>query len=429
MDKIDYESNGYTYNVFTTLESCSTENWITLIKLSGDDADKIAFAVEPYYQYEGSTPQTRTATVEVVFLRNTQGVMPIDITKTFTITQEATLSKYLTFDIVSGGTIAFAIPSSSPMPEYRSISYRVNNGAWQKRVLSYYEQSFNVVSGDVVEFKSDTTAVSGSTLSFSSSTAYYNLSGNLASLTSPSVSYLSEPKYYWGLFSRTNVVSVSGLTLPMFTWESGRQSGPNIYIQAGAASYSFMFSGCTHLTSASFSLPNKTIDVDKINEGIKYNQSQGLPLYYSWDVANKMQSSFSFAYMFANCSNLVTAPELPSTTLGYYITSVASGATEGYYYGMFSGCTSLRTAPELPATDLVYGSYAYMFKGCTLLNNIKCNATSLIYNGSTEGPYYPSTYKWVENVALSGTFTKNRDMTDWLSGDSGIPNNWTVLNA
>jgi len=45
--------------------------------------------------------------------------------------------------------------------------------------------------------------------------------------------------------------------------------------------------------------------------------------------------------MFRGCTSLITAPELPATTLTNY-----------GYQGMFGGCTSLTKAPDLPATTL-----------------------------------------------------------------------------
>lgn len=45
--------------------------------------------------------------------------------------------------------------------------------------------------------------------------------------------------------------------------------------------------------------------------------------------------------MFWGCTSLVTAPQLPATTLDNYC-----------YHSMFRDCTSLTTAPELPATTL-----------------------------------------------------------------------------
>ena len=67
-------------------------------------------------------------------------------------------------------------------------------------------------------------------------------------------------------------------------------------------------------------------------------------------------ASKCYSYMFFNCTSLTTAPELPATTLA-----------ETCYYYMFYGCTSLTIAPELPATVLKNYCYNYMFYNCTSL--------------------------------------------------------------
>ena len=63
-----------------------------------------------------------------------------------------------------------------------------------------------------------------------------------------------------------------------------------------------------------------------------------------------------FAYLFQNNTEIITAPELPATTVGQYA-----------YSNMFNGCTALTTAPALPATTLNTECYSYMFTGCTSL--------------------------------------------------------------
>ena len=60
--------------------------------------------------------------------------------------------------------------------------------------------------------------------------------------------------------------------------------------------------------------------------------------------------------MFANCTSLTTAPELPATTL----------ATSCYAW-MFGNCTGLTSAPEFPATTLAYGCYQYTLYGTNVL--------------------------------------------------------------
>ena len=111
--------------------------------------------------------------------------------------------------------------------------------------------------------------------------------------------------------------------------------------------------------------------------------------------------------MFQGCKNLVKAPSLPATTLA-----------DGCYNSMFYGCTSLTTAPELPATTLAGRCYGYMFNNCSNLSYITMLATYIsVDNCLTD---------WVSGVASSGIFVKHANMTSLPSGNSGIPDGWTV---
>ena len=69
--------------------------------------------------------------------------------------------------------------------------------------------------------------------------------------------------------------------------------------------------------------------------------------------------AYCFKGIFASCTSLTTAPELPATIL-----------SENCYESMFYGCTSLTTAPELPATVVVNSCYAEMFQKCTNLETL-----------------------------------------------------------
>jgi hypothetical protein len=60
-----------------------------------------------------------------------------------------------------------------------------------------------------------------------------------------------------------------------------------------------------------------------------------------------------FGSLFSGCTGLITAPELPATTL-----------TDSCYASMFKN-TGLITAPELPAVELTTACYQSMFSGCT----------------------------------------------------------------
>lgn len=107
-------------------------------------------------------------------------------------------------------------------------------------------------------------------------------------------------------------------------------------------------------------------------------------LDYSAAVRGKHPTMADMCYlgMFANCTNLIAAPELPATTLSTNCyTSMFEGCNNlasapalpsttlapGCYSGMFQDCISLTTAPTLPATILADSCYAYMFYECMSL--------------------------------------------------------------
>ena len=105
--------------------------------------------------------------------------------------------------------------------------------------------------------------------------------------------------------------------------------------------YALMFDGCTNLLYAPKVLP-----------------------------ANDFKGTHNYQYMFRNCKSLITAPELPATTL-----------SQNCYQYMFQNCTSLVNAPELPATTLSQNCYQYMFQNCTsLVNAPELPATTLDQN-------------------------------------------------
>ena len=107
--------------------------------------------------------------------------------------------------------------------------------------------------------------------------------------------------------------------------------------------------------------------------------------------STQINNEYCFYGLFANCTALTTAPELPATWLA-----------PGCYQYMFLGCTNLTTAPELPATQLEKSCYKSMFSECTSLTTApKLPATLLavqcyysMFNGCTslvEAPDLPAT--------------------------------------
>ena len=198
--------------------------------------------------------------------------------------------------------------------------------------------------------------------------------------------------------------------------------------------YSYMFNGCTSLTTAP-ALPATTLAdwcyYSMFRNCTSLTTAPALPA--------TTLSDNCYNSMFNGCTSLTTAPELPATTLASdCYNSMFNGCTslttapalpattlaDGCYYSMFGNCTSLTTAQELPATTLAEWCYSSMFNGCTSLNYIKC----LAINGINKSN---STFRWVANVSVTGTFVKQPNVTEstWGRGNNGIPTNWTLKDA
>jgi hypothetical protein len=196
-----------------------------------------------------------------------------------------------------------------------------------------------------------------------------------------------------------------------------------------------------------------------------------------------------FEYMFADCTNLTTAPDLSTINLAPFETSQAQymfanctnlttppglpqNATQSSYYGMFYECTSLQYAPELPKAkgsscfcdmfalcanlrvppSTIEGSpntYSFhsMFRGCESLKTtptmrtigttngslnshdwmfINCSSLNYIRLINKPNTNFVVTQDWVKNVSDTGLFVKGYDF-DIDTGPSGIPENWRVV--
>lgn len=142
-----------------------------------------------------------------------------------------------------------------------------------------------------------------------------------------------------------------------------------------------------------------------------------------------------FKSLFNGCQLLVTAPELPATTLaGFCYYSMFSGCTglvaapdlpattlaSRCYRSMFEGCTGLVAAPVLPAETLEPSCYYMMFSGCSSLNYVKCLATNISAQDCVGN--------WLSGVAVTGVFVQATSMSAWQTGASGIPAGWAVIS-
>ena len=226
---------------------------------------------------------------------------------------------YLTFEVLSAGTINWTQYNADQGIGRKTISYSLNNGSW---VSITPGDTISVSAGDIVKFKgtNDSYGDYDGNNNFGTSTAAFKAYGNIMSLI------------YGDNFS-------------------GQTSFPT----GSSCNFSNLFRSCTGLTDV---------------------------------------------------SNLV----LPATIL-----------VTGCYFFMFYGCSSIAESPVLPASTILEDSCNQMFNGCSSLSKITCLATDISASYST--------FYWTNNVAASGTFVRDSNMTSWTTGRDGIPVNWTVVDA
>ena len=170
--------------------------------------------------------------------------------------------------------------------------------------------------------------------------------------------------------------------------------------------------------------------------------------------------------MFANCTSLTQAPELPATilssgcyqTMFYHCTSLiqtpklpATDLAAFCYYQMFDGCSQLTQVSELSATTLAYYCYGSMFNGCTSLTQApelpaialaqycyitmfqNCTSLSSITVRFTEWTLFSEGFRfnWVDHVASIGEFKCPSTLATSSNpnyGNDKVPNGWTIIN-
>ena len=353
----------------------------------------------------------------------------------------------LTFNILSDGAINWTTSDSSLT---KTIEYKLNDGEWT-HITSNTEPSapaIVVTRGNKIQFRGNNAqyATNGSSYNtFGSSTAKFEVEGNIMSLID-STNFknnltISSDYAFANLFREcANLVSAENLVLPattlaknyyqnMFIGCSSLTSAPVLPAATLAPNcYADMFNGCKSLTKAP-KLPATTLA-----QGCYSSMFNGCTsLTVAPDLPATTLAGGCYASMFFSCTSLTVAPELPATKLeSVCYNNMFNGCTslttapklpattlEIMCYGsMFANCSSLTVAPELPATTLANYCYSSIFEGCTSLNYIKCLATDISANRCTKN--------WVNGVASTGKFVKNPNMNSWVTGTSGIPENWTI---
>ena len=309
--------------------------------------------------------------------------------------------EYLTIESLEDDNTIYLKASNSSVT--KTISASTDNGAnWTEYTSSTGDSGTTLAMLN----KGNRLLVKGKNIKYSTEYSIYNqfkstgqfeVKGNIMSLISGDS------------FSNADESTATYTFNQLFYQCTGLTSAENLILPATKlpeSCYSYMFSGCTSLTTAP-ELPATTLAQDCYEHMFAGCTS----LTTAPELPATTLASSCYFYMFDGCASLTTAPELPAETISMQC-----------YCGMFQGCTALTAAPELPAAKLKYSSYGEMFNGCTNLNYIKCLATDISASYCTNN--------WVSGVAANGTFVKASSMTSWkTTGASGIPSGWAVQDT
>lgn len=213
-------------------------------------------------------------------------------------------------------------------------------------------------------------------------------------------------------------------------------------LDAGSSIMAGMFYGCSSLTEATFDI-NFT---DAPNSGFVGMFQNCTSLTKAPNILSTSATIYSFKEMFRGCTSLATPPIINVTSV------INPGYEKDPFAYMFADCSSLREIPRfritdiptwtmtntfrnctsLRSVDLSYvtstgsGAFYYLFDGCTSLSEIILDHH--VPASSASNPYNIST-NWVRNVAPSGNFYRNRNVSKRISinSPSGIPTGWTVI--
>lgn len=306
-------------------------------------------------------------------------------------------------------TLDYTVPLTIEMIENGSITISNPRG---------YTIKYQVNNGSVVS--SSSTTISISNLSANDLIKLYgNNAGYGTSSQSSSTKITSSAKHnvygnIMSLISETNFSTLTSFTTTysfafFFYQNTGLVNAKNLILRPTTLEYTGpynnMFYGCTNLLTPP-ALPATTISSSCYSSCFRGCSK----LTYAPTLPATTVTNSAYSRMFYGCSSLTEAPALPATKLNV-----------SCYQYMFYGCTNITTAPDLLATNLYGTSYRQMFYGCSKLNYIKCLAENNITTSS-------SVSNWVSSVASTGTFVKKAGVS-WTSGASGIPSGWTVIDA
>ena len=200
------------------------------------------------------------------------------------------------------------------------------------------------------------------------------------------------------VFDGTGTIEASGNVMSLVDKTCASTSIPS------EGCFASLFEGCTNLVSPP-ELPATTLQMDCYS--CMFNGCTSLTAAPALPATALAVGCYSD--MFNGCTSLTAAPALPATALANFC-----------YTGMFHGCTALTAAPELPAETLVDSCYMFMFNECTSLNSVTVHFTHWDPANATNG--------WVYGMSNTAgvTFTCPSTLNTDTKDVSHVLSNWTL---
>ena len=392
--------------------------------------------------------------------------------------KSTSIPDYLCFTALEAGQFTLTIPAAVT-PTYLSyVEWSKDGRNWNHtdNTSEAVTIDVQVAQGDKVYWRGSGTKMSISSTDYSnfSSNARFDVSGYLMSLTRlddfVDHNTFGTASYSEGLFrDNTKLVSAQDLVFPenvtnyclrsLFVACTAMTTPPRTLPQlpstANAANYfSYMFKGCTSLTSApplpsmkvggsayyhmfygctSLTTP-PALPATTLGGSCYRGMFQGSGITTAPALPATTLQSYCYCEMFQDCKSLTTPPDLPAPAMVTYcyngmfngsgittppvISATSFNGGQAHCRYMFRNCKSLTTAAEINIDVLAANCYEQMYQYCTNLSNIKCLATDILATGCLTN--------WTDGVAVSGTFIKDANTT-WPRGASGIPTGWVTI--
>ena len=300
-------------------------------------------------------------------------------------------------------------------PTGKNLEYSYNGTTWTN-----WEDGYEIPfpSNNVIYLRGMNDGLSTSTSNiFKFSSCSCNVSGNIMHLLdyTQDLTAISASYAFHSLFRDCKDMTFDGLHLPATTLSNycyynmfrgcilitDAPELPATSLKSNC--YGYMFDSCTNLVNAP-ELPARNLNAYCYSH--MFGSCKSLVTAPELPATSLSPQTSCYEYMFDSCTSLVNAPELPATIISI-----------NCYYSMFAGCKVLKKAPILNTTGLTSGCYRRMFNGCNELDEITIRATDISANNCLDN--------WVTNVSSTGTF-KCIQGVEYPTGNSGIPNGWTV---